>query len=85
VEKKENRNHNHHSETVLIMATKIGAYRLAMQTISAGASLNVQDEKGNTALHYAVEGGTSAIARTLVFQGVEIKVKNRQGNTPGKK
>jgi ankyrin repeat protein len=45
----------------------------------AGADLNAQDEKGNTALH---ETHYPEIAAALIKQGADVNARNNEGETP---
>lgn len=46
------------------------------------ADTNDQDEKGNTALFFAIIGGHDEIVSALYQKGAEINHQNLQGNTP---
>jgi len=50
--------------------------------LSAGPDLEITDEEGNTALHYAVKKGSKKIIRLLVEAGADISAENAQGQKP---
>jgi ankyrin repeat protein len=50
--------------------------------VAAGADVNVQNDLGNTALHYAAQTGATRIVEFLVSKGAQIEVYNYVGRTP---
>ncbi len=58
------------------------ALRDARTLIAAGAEIDVADEKGRTALHYAAETGSEAMIALLLLAGADVGVLDGQGDTP---
>lgn len=54
---------------------------LVQALIKAGADVNVQDEKGNTALRYAAGAGNYESVRILLESGADVNAKNSEGRT----
>jgi len=54
---------------LLIQKVQCGDDRLAKKIIEDGANVNVQDERGMTALHYAAANGARPCLRILVSSG----------------
>jgi ankyrin repeat protein len=50
--------------------------------VEAGADVDVQNDLGNTALHYAAQTGASRIVEYLVGKGAKLDVYNYSGQTP---
>ncbi len=50
--------------------------------VEAGADIDVQNDLGNTALHYAAQTGASRIVEYLVSKGARLDVYNYAGQTP---
>ena len=46
------------------------------------ADVDLQDEKGNAALHYAVENGSLAMTKILINSGAKQNILNKKGQTP---
>lgn len=46
------------------------------------ADVNVTNEHGNTALHYACFWGDQAVAEELVAAGALVSIANKDGDTP---
>ncbi|MAF76596.1 MAG: hypothetical protein CME60_00440 [Halobacteriovoraceae bacterium] len=44
--------------------------------------VNLQDEFGNTALHYAVQGGHEQVVRELIHHQARNDIRNAQGDSP---
>ena len=74
--------YTHRLETPLIIATQLGATRFASLIIMRGADLDAQDERGYSALHYAVESTSIKMLRQLVECGANVNIRNTDGNTP---
>lgn len=47
-----------------------------------GMSVNAQDDKGNTPLHYAYYQGRQDIVDRLIAYGADPKIRNNDGDTP---
>ncbi|XP_058123817.1 uncharacterized protein LOC131281807 [Anopheles ziemanni] len=50
-----------------------------------GAELNAQDEKGNTALHYAFEENQIELVELLIERGADLKLRNNENQLPYQK
>ena len=50
--------------------------------VAAGVDVNVQNDLGNTALHYAAQTGATRIVEFLVSNGAQVEVYNYVGRTP---
>jgi ankyrin repeat protein len=72
----------HRKETPLIIAGQLGAARFQSLIVMRGADLDAHDEKGYTALHYAVESNSVKMVRHLVECGATVNIQNGDGNTP---
>ena len=72
----------HRKETPLIIAGQPGAARFQSLIVMRGADLDAHDEKGYTALHYAVESNSVKMVRHLVECGATVNIQNGDGNTP---
>ena len=50
--------------------------------LEAGADVNAVNEQGNTAIHYAAQGGRNRIIEFLASKGAKLDMKNKAGKTP---
>jgi len=50
--------------------------------VEAGADLDVQNDLGNTALHYAAQTGATRIVEYLIAKGAKLDVYNYSGQAP---
>ncbi|WP_100643439.1 ankyrin repeat domain-containing protein [Alteromonas facilis] len=57
------------------------AVELAQTLIDAGAEVNLQDERGDSALHMAGYQGDLERVKFLVAQGADLNLQDNQGNT----
>jgi len=55
---------------------------IARDLINHGANLNIADDKGWTALVYAVDGHNLPIVRILLKAGAQVDAKDKRGWTP---
>ncbi|MDQ7055528.1 MAG: ankyrin repeat domain-containing protein [Persephonella sp.] len=67
---------------MLIVASQLGDIDRVRLAIAKGADVNYQDEKGGTALHWAVFYGHKDIVKLLLMQGADPLIKDRNGITP---
>ena len=71
--------------TVLMAAAARGDTRVLRELLSAGGSsdvVNLQDIKGNSALHHAAEGGHTMSVAWLLAAGADALKSNASGATP---
>lgn len=68
-------------DTPLMRAAAGGQIAMANYLISQGAQLNMLDEYGNSALHYAAEFATEKMITCLVTHGANATIKNSSGKT----
>jgi hypothetical protein len=66
----------------LIVACQNGHKRCAKLLIKAGANVNSQNHRGNTALHYAHAYGYTSLSKYLVNKGADDTILNASGLTP---
>ena len=76
-----------HGQTAIHLAVRKGdmeVLRAFVQSSNAKAFINVQDNNGNTALHFAVarRNGDVYATRLLLEAGASLQVKNHAGLTP---
>ncbi|EFX65014.1 hypothetical protein DAPPUDRAFT_17024, partial [Daphnia pulex] len=69
-------------ETPLIIASQLGAYSLASLILTQKALINLQDEKGYPALHYAIEENALKLVIELLKNGADVNARTNEGNTP---
>ena len=55
---------------------------VAANRLIANYNFNEQDTKGNSCLHYAVEGGQVAIVQLLLQKGADVNLQTEKGRTP---
>lgn len=67
---------------LLIVASQLGDIDRVRLAIAKGADVNYQDEKGGTALHWAVFYGHKEIINLLLMQGADPLIKDKNGITP---
>ena len=69
--------------TLLMIISQAGHRKLAELLILRGASVNLQNHKGNTALHFAMEQDPEGIlGEYLLDHGADDTIVNKYGNTP---
>lgn len=60
-----------------MVAAANGRYDIAkFLIVNQAIDINAEDEKGNTALHYACEKGDKEIALLLILKGINFAKKN---------
>ena len=62
--------------------TEIEALATAEALLEAGAGIDVRDNSGRTALHYAAAAGYTDVAKSLVEHGADVNAKDVDGVTP---
>ncbi|WP_457625261.1 ankyrin repeat domain-containing protein [Persephonella sp.] len=67
---------------MLIVAAQLGDIDRVRLAIAKGADVNYQDEKGGTALHWAVFYGHKEIVKLLLMQGADPYLKDKNGISP---
>jgi ankyrin repeat protein len=73
---------NHRNETPLIIASQLGAYGFASLILTQKPLINAQDEKGYTALHYAIEANALKLVQELLKNNADVNAQTKEGNTP---
>ncbi|RUM60358.1 MAG: hypothetical protein DSY53_00845 [Persephonella sp.] len=69
-------------DRMLLTASKSGNIEYVKLAIAKGANLNAKDDKGSTALHWAVYYGYKDIVRLLIMQGANPYITDNYGLTP---
>ncbi len=69
--------------TPLILAIKRGYIDLAIEIANKSINVNLCDESGNSALHYASVLRENRLIAILLDKGTDISKKNRENVTPG--
>ena len=62
--------------------TEIESLATAEALLKAGAGIDVRDNSGRTALHYAAAAGYTDVAKALVEHGADVNAKDVDGVTP---
>jgi ankyrin repeat protein len=68
--------------TLLIMSAKDGNVFISKFLCEQGAKINTQNQKGNTALHYAIGKQFYGVADVLTRYGAKEDIRNNMGLTP---
>ena len=68
-------------DKMLLTGAKTGNIELVQLAIAKGAYLNTTDEKGGTALHWAVYYNHKEVVEFLLMQGADPTVKDKNGIT----
>ena len=66
----------------MIIAARFGSIEVVKSLIEAGASLEIQNQEGDTALHIAIKNGRTEIAKLLIAAEAPLEIQNKYGNTP---
>ena len=66
----------------LIGAVLHDKVRAAKMAIKNGAEIDVEDEDGDTPLHYAAHYGYIRLVKLLIENEAEVNHKNKDGKTP---
>ena len=68
--------------TLLILSAKDGNFFITKFLCEQGAKINTQNQKGNTALHYAIGKQFYGVADVLARHGAKEEIRNNMGLTP---
>ncbi len=71
-----------HQSQVLAVAAQNNRKRLVKAAVRAGVRLDAQNEKGNTAAHFACAYGYEDISEYLVKKGADPGILNGEGKRP---
>ena len=69
-------------KTLLIVAVENNKFETVKWLLGDGANTDVQDKRGNTALHYAAMLGDAKMIDLLVKNGADISIKNNEKKIP---
>jgi len=69
-------------DTPLILATMKGYYEIVKELIAHGAEVNIANDHGNTALHYACFWRYKNIAEYLVLNNAIVNIANKYFKVP---
>ena len=61
------------------MAAKVDALRVAQYRMNEGVNEDSEDKNGETPLMYAVRAGNVEMAKLLIKEGANKKIKNEKG------
>lgn len=70
------------AERKLRLAAQQGDYREVLKLLDEGINPNRGDDKGRTALHFAITKGFREIVQLLLDRGADVNQKDGIGNTP---
>lgn len=77
----ENINQQHDGSSLLMYALQHKQDRIALQLLELGIDVNLQNTKGQTALHFiAVYQNDLDIARAIIQQGANLSLQDSSGN-----
>lgn len=80
--KDRNKNHKNMANTALTYTAKYGYTDIAKLLIALRFSdVNEVDNKGNTALIYAVKNNNPEMVKALIYREADVNLKNNKGNT----
>lgn len=71
-----------YGDSILHSAIATGLDEAAIYFINNNGDLNIQDNEGNTALHYCAEYNNLIIAKLLADKGARFDISNRHENEP---
>jgi ankyrin repeat protein len=72
----------HYGVTPLMAAARFGHRWVMEALLKAGAGLEVRDEEGATALHYACSSRNPEAALLLIAAGAKVSIADIEGDTP---
>ncbi len=70
------------NETPLFRAARRGRTDIVLKLIKAGASLDMRDQWGNTALCAAISSGAAEATQALIAAGTDVNTRNHGKATP---
>ena len=68
--------------SLLILSVKVGMNNISKILLEAGIDVNIQNNEGNSALHYALSGKNYVIADFLKKYGAREDLYNKYGLSP---
>lgn len=68
--------------TPLMTAASLGNKKIVELLLDHGADMDLRDNLGYTALHWAAYYNHSAVAEALVKRGASLNIQDRKGSTP---
>lgn len=66
----------------LLLQAKLGSVSGVQRALDQGATINAQDERGGTALHWAASVNDTQMATFLLSSGAGVNFRNKAGWTP---
>lgn len=69
-------------QSPLMIAAHLGDTGAINALLKFNASINLQDQNGDTALHKAIKNGYTEAARVLMLAGADLKIENDQSESP---
>lgn len=73
---------NNRGITPLMAAARLGKVQAVKFLLEKGASPSLEDNSGWNSLHWASWGGNTAVIEKILFCGVDIESKGKEGSTP---
>merc|ERR1712129_15903 len=70
---------DNHGNTILIVAAQNGSKRLVKTALRYNADINHQNNRGNTAAHYAFAYGYRLLGEYIMSKGADDRVSNEHG------
>ena len=67
------------SDNLWFEATKKGYIKLIKLLIKAGTNVSIQDDAGNTSLHWACSFGNKEIVEILINNNIDMNIHNKIG------
>jgi len=75
------RDHDHQSTPLQVAATR-GSRQAVEFFVLRGCDINIQDDRGSTALHSLINKRYDVLAMWLVKCGADLHIKDKRGFTP---
>jgi ankyrin repeat protein len=64
------------------MAIELGRMRIVHILVENGANINIRDNSGNTALHFAIRKGDPGLVHYFIDRGAGINIPNNETDIP---